>query len=84
MTAFGLYAAIGDPPRGEHLQQRIDEVCAEAQLAEQVGFDAILVRVASEQRLATFGSMNLWIPLNWASILGVGGLAHQARQRCLN
>jgi probable F420-dependent oxidoreductase len=43
MTAFGLYAAIGDPPRGEHLQQRIDEVCAEAQLAEQVGFDAILV-----------------------------------------
>jgi hypothetical protein len=39
MTVFGLYAAIGDPPRGEHLQQRIDEVCAEAQLAEQVGFD---------------------------------------------
>ena len=43
MTAFGLYAAIGDPPRGERLQQCIDEVCAEAQLAEQVGFDAILV-----------------------------------------
>jgi probable F420-dependent oxidoreductase len=43
MVTFGLYAAIGDPPRGQHLQQCIDEVCAEAQLAEQVGFDAILV-----------------------------------------
>lgn len=43
MTTFGLYAAIGDPPRGERLQQCIDEVCAEAQRAEQVGFDAILV-----------------------------------------
>jgi alkanesulfonate monooxygenase SsuD/methylene tetrahydromethanopterin reductase-like flavin-dependent oxidoreductase (luciferase family) len=43
MTTFGLYAAIGDPPRGERLQQCIDEVCAEAQLAEQVGFEAILV-----------------------------------------
>jgi probable F420-dependent oxidoreductase len=43
MVTFGLYAAIGDPPRGQHLQRCIDEVCAEAQLAEQVGFDAILV-----------------------------------------
>jgi probable F420-dependent oxidoreductase len=43
MPTFGLYAAIGGPPRGERLQQCIDEVCAEAQLAEQVGFDAILV-----------------------------------------
>jgi probable F420-dependent oxidoreductase len=43
MVTFGLYAAIGAPPRGERLQQCIDEVCAEAQLAEQVGFDAILV-----------------------------------------
>jgi probable F420-dependent oxidoreductase len=43
MTKFGLYAAIGDPPRGERLQQCIDEVCAEAQLAEEVGFDALLV-----------------------------------------
>jgi probable F420-dependent oxidoreductase len=43
MTTFGLYAAIGDPPRGQRLQQCIDEVCAEAQLAEQVGFNAILV-----------------------------------------
>jgi probable F420-dependent oxidoreductase len=43
MTTFGLYAAIGDPPRGERLQRCIDEVCAEAQLAEQVGFEAILV-----------------------------------------
>ncbi len=43
MTTFGLYAAIGDPPRGERLQQCIDDVCAEAQLAEQVGLDAILV-----------------------------------------
>jgi alkanesulfonate monooxygenase SsuD/methylene tetrahydromethanopterin reductase-like flavin-dependent oxidoreductase (luciferase family) len=43
MPTFGLYAAIGDPPRGERLRQCIDEVCAEAQLAEQVGFEAILV-----------------------------------------
>ncbi|MGH8063698.1 MAG: LLM class flavin-dependent oxidoreductase [Candidatus Entotheonellia bacterium] len=43
MVKFGLYAAIGDPPHGERLRQCIDEVCAEAQLAEQVGFDAILV-----------------------------------------
>lgn len=43
MTVFGLYAAIGDPPCGERLPQCIDEVCAEAQLAERVGFEAILV-----------------------------------------
>jgi alkanesulfonate monooxygenase SsuD/methylene tetrahydromethanopterin reductase-like flavin-dependent oxidoreductase (luciferase family) len=43
MTRFGHYAAIGDPPRGERLKHCIDEVCAEAQLAEQVGFDAILI-----------------------------------------
>src|ERR687895_1568098 len=43
MTTFGIYAAIGDPPHGERLQRCIDEVCAEAQLAEQAGFDAILV-----------------------------------------
>jgi probable F420-dependent oxidoreductase len=43
MTAFGIYAAIGDPPHGERLQRCIDEVSAEAQLAEQVGFEAILV-----------------------------------------
>jgi probable F420-dependent oxidoreductase len=43
MTTFGLYAAIGDPPRGARLRQCIEQVCAEAQLAEQVGFDTILV-----------------------------------------
>jgi hypothetical protein len=24
MTTFGLYAAVGDPPRGERMQQCID------------------------------------------------------------
>ena len=37
---FGLYASIADPPRGEHLDRCIDEVIAEAQLAESVGFDS--------------------------------------------
>jgi probable F420-dependent oxidoreductase len=37
---FGLYASIANPPRGEHLERSIDEVIAEAQLAESVGFDS--------------------------------------------
>ncbi len=37
---FGLYASIASPPRGEHLDRAIDEVIAEAQLAESVGFDS--------------------------------------------
>jgi probable F420-dependent oxidoreductase len=37
---FGLYASIANPPRGEHLDRSIDEVIAEAQLAESVGFDS--------------------------------------------
>jgi probable F420-dependent oxidoreductase len=37
---FGLYASIANPPRGEHLDRCIDEVIAEAQLAESVGFDS--------------------------------------------
>ena len=37
---FGIYSSIADPPRGERLDQRIDEVIAEAQLAEEVGFDS--------------------------------------------
>ena len=36
---FGIYSSIADPPRGERLDQRIDEVVAEAKLAEAVGFD---------------------------------------------
>ena len=31
---FGLYSSIANPPRGEHLDRCIDEVIAEAQLAE--------------------------------------------------
>jgi len=31
---FGLYSSIASPPRGEHLDRCIDEVIAEAQLAE--------------------------------------------------
>ncbi len=37
---FGIYSSIADPPRGERLDQRIDEVIAEARLAEEAGFDS--------------------------------------------
>jgi probable F420-dependent oxidoreductase len=37
---FGLYSSIASPPRGEHLDRAIDEVIAEAQLAEASGFDS--------------------------------------------
>jgi probable F420-dependent oxidoreductase len=37
---FGLYSSIANPPRGEHLDRSIDEVIAEAQLAEANGFDS--------------------------------------------
>src|SRR5437763_16618089 len=37
---FGLYSSIANPPRGEHLDRSIDEVIAEAQLAETCGFDS--------------------------------------------
>ena len=37
---FGLYSSIASPPRGEGLDRCIDEVIAEAQLAESVGFDS--------------------------------------------
>lgn len=37
---FGLYSSIANPPRGEHLDRAIDEVIAEAQLAEASGFDS--------------------------------------------
>jgi probable F420-dependent oxidoreductase len=37
---FGLYSSIARPPRGEHLERCIDEVIAEAQLAEASGFDS--------------------------------------------
>jgi len=37
---FGLYSSIANPPRGEHLDRCIDEVIAEAQLAEASGFDS--------------------------------------------
>ena len=37
---FGLYSSIANPPRGEHLDHCVDQVIAEAQLAEASGFDA--------------------------------------------
>jgi len=37
---FGLYSSIASPPRGEHIERCIDEVIAEAQLAESCGFDS--------------------------------------------
>jgi probable F420-dependent oxidoreductase len=37
---FGIYSSIANPPRGEHLDRCVDQVIAEAQLAEDSGFDA--------------------------------------------
>lgn len=37
---FGIYSSIANPPRGEQLERCVDEVIAEAQLAEERGFDA--------------------------------------------
>src|SRR5262245_52009673 len=37
---FGIYSSIANPPRGEHLERCIEEVIAEAQSAEESGFDA--------------------------------------------
>jgi probable F420-dependent oxidoreductase len=37
---FGLYSSIANPPRGEHLERAVDEVIAEAELAESLGFDS--------------------------------------------
>src|SRR3989475_9776000 len=37
---FGLYSSIPSPPRGAHLDRCIDELIAEAQLAEASGFDS--------------------------------------------
>lgn len=37
---FGIYSSIANPPRGEHLDRCVDQVIAEAQLAEASGFDA--------------------------------------------
>ena len=37
---FGIYSSIADPPAGENLALRVDEVVAEAKLAESVGFDS--------------------------------------------
>ncbi len=37
---FGIYSSIANPPRGEDLDRCVDEVIAEAQLAEENGFEA--------------------------------------------
>jgi probable F420-dependent oxidoreductase len=37
---FGIYSSIANPPRGEQLDRCVDEVIAEAQLAEASGFDS--------------------------------------------
>ena len=37
---LGIYSSIASPPRGENLARCVDEVVAEAQLAEESGFDA--------------------------------------------
>ena len=37
---LGIYSSIASPPRGENLARCVDEVIAEAQLAEAAGFDS--------------------------------------------
>ena len=37
---LGIYSSIANPPRGDDIDRCIDEVIAEAQLAEQAGFDS--------------------------------------------
>ena len=37
---LGIYSSIASPPRGENLDRCVDEVIAEAQLAEEAGFDS--------------------------------------------
>ena len=37
---LGLYSSIASPPRGENLDRCVDEVIAEAKLAEEAGFDS--------------------------------------------
>ncbi len=37
---LGIYSSIANPPRGDDLDRCVDEVIAEARLAEQAGFDS--------------------------------------------
>jgi probable F420-dependent oxidoreductase len=37
---FGIYSSIANPPHGENLDRCVDDVIAEAQLAEASGFDS--------------------------------------------
>lgn len=37
---FGIYSSIASPPRGDNLDRCVDQVIAEAQLAEASGFDS--------------------------------------------
>ena len=37
---FGIYSSIADPPAGANLALKVEEVVAEAKLAEAVGFDS--------------------------------------------
>ncbi|PKB67810.1 MAG: hypothetical protein BZY81_03770 [SAR202 cluster bacterium Io17-Chloro-G4] len=37
---LGIYSSIASPPRGENLDRCVDEVIAEAKLAEEAGFDS--------------------------------------------
>lgn len=40
---FGLFPLTKSPPRGENLDRLFAEICAEMQLAEEVGFDSCLL-----------------------------------------
>ncbi|MFQ5861479.1 MAG: LLM class flavin-dependent oxidoreductase, partial [Dehalococcoidia bacterium] len=46
---FGIFPCTQDPPRGEHIDRVFDEIVAEAQAAEAVGFDSCLITEHHQQ-----------------------------------
>ena len=36
-----MFGSIASPPDGEHIEERLEEICREAVLAESCGFDGI-------------------------------------------
>ena len=74
---FGLYSSIANPPRGEHLERSIDEVIAEAQLAESVGFDSCFFGEHHQDKddflawvSATSPPTSTRSPSRWTSVVG--------------
>jgi hypothetical protein len=50
---FGLLFHLQDPPNGDHIARLYDEVFAQAQFAEQLGFEAFSYPNITRCRMAT-------------------------------